>query len=150
MPAVKKYVWRTPPGSMVYVGESMYPTFKAPEIIYFEPYGTREVRRGDVIIFDNPCVPISVTHRVIAAGPGGIRTRGDNNLSPDPWTLTREDLTGRVVFSRRDRRCRRVLNGMPGAAFASIWLAVRWTTFHCRHIPAAICRKAARLAGRWR
>ena len=149
-PGKERGQWSAPPGSLVYVGNSMHPTFKAPEIIYIEPYGDRKVQRGDVVVFNQPGTAKSITHRVIAVSLAGILTRGDNNLTPDPWTLTKAGLTGRVVFARRDRRYRRVLNGLPGAAFASAWLAVRWTTFLCRHVPVAVRRKASRLADRWR
>ena len=74
----------SPTGSLVYVGSSMYPTFKAPEIIYYVPYADRAVLPGDVVIFDNPLEGNSVTHRVVSVTPGGIKTRGDNNSRPTP------------------------------------------------------------------
>ena len=101
-------------GSLVYVGSSMYPTLKAPEIIYFDRYADRDVRPGDIVVFNDPATGASVTHRVISVTPDGIRTRGDNNNRVDPRILKKEDLAGRVVFARRDRRYRHMRGGLYG------------------------------------
>ena len=100
--------------SLVYVGSSMYPTFRAPEIVYFEPYGNRSVRRGDVVVFNDPARGSSIIHRVISVTPAGIKTRGDNNDRPDSWTLRKADLDGRVAFARRDKRYRCIRGGLYG------------------------------------
>jgi signal peptidase len=64
---------------------------------------TRELREGDVISFRAPVddQPV-VTHRVIdITRPGAhpvIRTRGDANPGPDPWTAR---VTEDVVWRQR-------------------------------------------------
>ena len=113
-PGAKKKDWNLSQDSLVYVGNSMYPTFIAPEIIYFVPYGEVTVRRGDVIVFDSPAEDKSVTHRVISVTPKGIRTSGDNNDNPDPWVLRKEDITGRVIYARRGIQCRPIYGGLKG------------------------------------
>ncbi len=37
------------------------------------------------------------THRVIAVGPNGITTQGDLNATPDPWTVSPDQVVGRAV-----------------------------------------------------
>lgn len=110
-------IWNGPEDCLVYVGNSMAPTFEAPEIIYFVPYGNREVRPGDVVVFDNPAEQKSVTHRVVAVTASGIRTKGDNNDETDWWTLQKEDITGQVVMARRGRRYRRIYGGRKGELY---------------------------------
>ena len=54
--------------------------------------------RGTVIAFVPPGNARVYTHRVIAVGAdGGIRTKGDINAAPDPWTVSRSAVLGRAV-----------------------------------------------------
>ena len=131
-PDAKAPEWSIHPGSLVYVGNSMYPTFKAPEMIYFITYGDKSVRQGDVIVFDSPVESKSITHRVISVTSEGIRTRGDNNRHDDEWTLQSENITGQVILARRGKEYRRISGGRRGeldVAMIRISRFCRWTVF---------------------
>jgi signal peptidase I len=66
-----------------------------------------EPHRGDVIAFIAPGVRRVYTHRVFAVdASGGIRTKGDINAIPDPWTIERSAVLGRAIAL------------VPGAGFA--------------------------------
>jgi SynChlorMet cassette protein ScmC len=99
---------------MVYAGTSMYPTFQEPDLLEVKSYGTRRVRRGDVVSFKLPETATTVVHRVVAAGPDGIRTRRDNGAKDDPWVLQAGDITGRVRAVQRGSRRRVALGGWQG------------------------------------
>jgi hypothetical protein len=49
--------------------------------------------------------------------PSGIRTQGDNNNRVDPWLLSHDQIRGRVFFSERGNRRRRVFGGPIGQLF---------------------------------
>ncbi len=59
------------------------------------------IKVGDVIIFDTASISDSVVHRVIAIWEVNntyyFKTNGDNNISPDDWTVTGDDIHGVVV-----------------------------------------------------
>jgi len=106
---------------IVYVGESMYPTLKALDILYVKP--RQGYRRGDVIVFKDAETNHMVTHRVVSVGPEGIRTRGDNCALPDPWTLSEEDVAGAVTSICRGRRLKAIHGGLAGTVYAPIMRA---------------------------
>lgn len=51
---------------------------------------------GDVITFTVD--DRTVTHRIVAESDGAFTTRGDLNGSPDPWSLSSDEIVGRVVL----------------------------------------------------
>ena len=96
------------------MGRSMHPTLRTGDLLRVEPYGGRAVRVGDVLLFYPPGDTQAVAHRAVSVTSRGIRTRGDHHPEPDPWILSRSDITGRVVsahretpFRRRAGRCQR-------------------------------------------
>ncbi len=97
-----------------YVGSSMNPTLREPEVIEIEPYGARPVRAGDVIFFLPPTADQPVVHRVVRVTPEGLFTRGDNNVREDAWRLRHEHIQGRVVAARRGPRRRLIAGGRRG------------------------------------
>jgi hypothetical protein len=53
---------------------------------------------GTVIAFTPPGGARVYTHRVLAVeADGGIRTKGDINAAPDPWTVSRSAVLGRAT-----------------------------------------------------
>lgn len=85
----------------IIVGRSMEPTIPLYSVIVVEPVAPQEVRRGDVITFEQPQVPgRKVTHRVervrVENGNHTFITRGDNNATNDPWKVTYSDTGYRV------------------------------------------------------
>ena len=67
-------------------------------LLLTRPLGTDELRLGQVIAFRPHPGSQIYSHRIAHVGPGGaITTWGDNNPKPDPWTIHRSDVVGRVV-----------------------------------------------------
>lgn len=83
----------------IIVGQSMEPTIPLYSVIIVEPVKPGDIRRGDVITYEQPDVPgRKVTHRVAEVdrakdGTPIFRTKGDNNPARDPYE-TRYDDTG--------------------------------------------------------
>jgi signal peptidase I len=101
-----------------YVGGSMQPTFREGDELLVIPLAQDLPRRGDVIAFSLPGETRTIVHRVVSAGDGSIRTRGDASGSPDPWVLSPESIRGRVEFVRSDRGWHQGRNGRVGRAVA--------------------------------
>lgn len=103
-----------PPGSIIYRGRSMAPLFQEGDEVLFRPYDDcNRIRRGDVVVFSQPAEAGLIVHRVARADRRGIRTRGDNNASPDPWLLNPDRILGRVVSIRQGRKRIAVRGGIP-------------------------------------
>jgi signal peptidase I len=110
---------------VVCTGTSMSPTLDEPDLLEVKPYGTAQVRPGDVVCFKSPGTGKAVVHRVVSVegrgtgdgGPkGGIRTRGDNNPADDDGVLETGDIIGRVTTAQRGARRRKVHGGWFGIA----------------------------------
>ena len=102
--AAFQFAFGTQTPFMVVISNSMYPTLKINDIIVVKSVAIEDIREGDIIVFKSPINPkIPIVHRVvkIVEEPGGVRmfiTKGDNNPSPDPWTVTPEFIIGKVVY----------------------------------------------------
>jgi hypothetical protein len=107
-----------------YVGPSMNPTLREPEIMEIVPCGGRSLRPGDVVLFLPPGSDRPVVHRVARVTAAGISTRGDNNAREDHVLLRREDIRGRVVAAWRGRKRREIAGGFRGR-WNGRWLRVR-------------------------
>jgi signal peptidase I len=97
-----------------YVGPSMNPTLREPEIMEIVPCGGSSLRPGDVVFF----IPLGsdrpVVHRVVRVTTAGVSTRGDNNAREDHVLLRLEDIRGRVVAAWRGRKRREIAGGFRG------------------------------------
>ena len=86
-----------------YVGPSMNPTLREPEIMEIMPYDGRPLRVGDVAFFLPPEADQPVVHRIVRVTPAGISTLGDNNTREDPFLLQPESIQrpggGRLAWS---------------------------------------------------
>jgi len=111
---------------VAYVGPSMNPTLREPEMVEILPYGSRPIQVGDVIFFTSPEADRPVVHRIVSVTATGIRTRGDNNPQEDNFVLQPGDIEGQVVAAWRGQKRREIVGGWRGR-LASRWL--RW-----RHI----------------
>lgn len=86
----------------VYSG-SMEPKLHVGSLAVDRPMDSSDVRVGDVITFPDPYLKGRfVTHRVVqilhtGKGPA-YRTKGDANVSRDPWTIRLDGRVGRVSF----------------------------------------------------
>jgi signal peptidase I len=103
-----------------YYGVSMKPTFQAGDGLTVLPYGTREARPGDVIVFRSPEIGRNVVHRIVRVDSKGITTRGDNSMIDDSLILSPENIIGRVVSAKRARKNLRVQGGGAGVLVAGI------------------------------
>jgi len=89
---------------MVVVSNSMYPTLKINDIIIVKNVPIDDIKIGDIIVFKSPLNPQTpIVHRVIniIEDIGGSKifiTKGDNNPTPDPWTVSEDLILGKVVY----------------------------------------------------
>jgi signal peptidase len=95
---------------------SMKPYFSPGDIVVVTPEPTRDVRVGQVISYHIPVGDHHVqSHRVIEVVRGGdhplVRTKGDANASPDPWTAR---LNGGTAWQVRAV--------VPKAGWGIVWL----------------------------
>lgn len=114
------------PGAMffaAYVGPSMNPTLREPEIMEIMPYDGRPLRVGDVAFFLSPEADQPVVHRVVRVTPVGISTLGDNNAREDAFLLQPNSIKGQVVAAWRGQKRRKIVGGLKGRLI-SRWL--RW------------------------
>jgi signal peptidase I len=114
----------TAPKTINYLGPSMEPTLKPGDRLQIIPYRAEKIRRGDVIVFILPGGVTKVIHRVVSMDSQGIRTRGDNSTHVDPWTLSPNDILGRVVTVERGKRRLRIIGGVIGQLFSMSFRAV--------------------------
>jgi signal peptidase I len=84
--------------SMV-ISESMAPTLMVADLVLVESITTENIEVGDIVVFRPPGQEIgSVVHRVTSVSDDGeIWTKGDN-AGPDDWTLTGENIEGKLVI----------------------------------------------------
>jgi len=106
-----------------YLGSSMLPTLREPEIIEIRPYGGKPLRVGDVAFFLSPETARPVVHRIIRMTPAGLSTGGDNNTKEDALLLPPESVKGRVVAAWRGQKRRKIAGGFQGR-LTNRWL--RW------------------------
>ena len=97
-----------------YVGSSMNPTLREPEIMEIMPYDSRSVRVGDVAFFLPPEADQPVVHRIIRVTPAGISTLGDNNSQEDAFLLQPENIKGQVMAAWRGQKRRKIAGGLQG------------------------------------
>jgi signal peptidase I len=123
---------------------SMTGTYDRGSIVFDEVVPSADLRPGDVITYTPPPGPGRprglVTHRIVTIeGSGGarvLRTKGDANRAPDPWTFTLRTTQARVAFhvpylgfavaALGDRRLRILLVGLPALLIALSTLARLW------------------------
>ena len=110
----------------VYIGPSMNPTLKAPDILEVTPYKGEKIQVGDVLTFPHPDGSKNITHRAIYVGPDGVRTRGDNNSNLDPWLLKPANITGRVDWALRGKWRRFIHGGFQGGLFECYVRSIRF------------------------
>ena len=107
-----------PPKKMIYTGLSMNPTLREPDILFVFPYKNRDIKRGDIAVFQIPDSKRKATHRIVSVSKNGIRTRGDNNIDTDPYILEPDDIIGVVDYIQRGRKIKHIMGGNVGFLYS--------------------------------
>jgi signal peptidase I len=103
--------------TIYYVGGSMNPLLRNLDMLFYSPYGDRDIKPGDVVVINAPAGK-TVIHRVVSASKNGITTMGDNTRSLDSWTLKPEQVEGKVVYAVRGTKQFAVHGGLIGRIYA--------------------------------
>ena len=103
-----------------YIGSSMFPTLKTGDILRVVSYKDRDIRVGDVVVFNSPCGNIPIVHRVVFFDNKRVKTKGDNKITVDDGILQPNDIIGRVVVAKRGKKLIKILDGFPGQIYALI------------------------------
>ena len=74
----------------------MFPTLKAGDALRVVSYKDRDIRVGDVVVFNSLYGKTSIVHRVVSVAEECVRTKCDNNNNMDHWVLYTEDIIGKV------------------------------------------------------
>ena len=104
--------------TICYTGPSMNPLLRTGDGLEVIPYEGNPMNIGDVVVFCHPEEKYQIVHRVVAITSEGIRTRGDNNNSLDPWVVQPEDIIGRVVSAKRKTKQKTIHGGSRGRMLA--------------------------------
>lgn len=75
--------------------QSMVPTIFPKELVLVEGL-TKDIKKGEIIVFKKPGYQEIVIHRVFSIEDGIIKTKGDNS-DVDPWSLRKSDVLGKAV-----------------------------------------------------
>ena len=102
-----------------YIGTSMFPTLRTGDILRVASHKDRNIRLGDVVVFNSPYGNRPIVHRVASIDKKGIRTKGDNKLAIDDSILQPDKIIGRVVAAQRGKKEIKILDGFPGRIYAS-------------------------------
>jgi signal peptidase len=88
--AVARIVMKTESPIMVVPSTSMVPTLNVGDIVIVRGVDPNTITVGTIIIFRSPSGSIDIIHRVIGIVKVGntlyFQTKGDHNVSPDPWS----------------------------------------------------------------
>ncbi len=93
----------------------MKPTLRGGDGLEFVPVsGTAELRRGDIIKYPHPDMPVDVVHRIVRIESSFVVTRGDSNSETDPWQIAVSAIQGKLVRVHRGNRSFRPASGRFG------------------------------------
>lgn len=83
---------------LVVLSSSMEPLMHPGDLVIVKK--SRDIKVGDVVAFSDPTGKreLLITHRIIELGEGGIKTKGDAVEEPDFFSLTPEEIYGKLVF----------------------------------------------------
>lgn len=109
-----------PPVTICLEGDSMRPLIRrGRDPVTIIPL-TRQLQRGDVVLFRMG--ERYIVHRVWKLAEGRVRTFGDNCFAPEPW-IPASQVLGLVVKYSREGRVHR-LDTPAARAWGRAWLAV--------------------------
>jgi signal peptidase I len=95
----------------------MVPAYEDGDLVITRPFKT--LRLHDVVMFQEPVHEIFIIHRIIRVDRNYVITKGDTNREPDPLTLAKAQINGKVcmkipkigsfirLIQRRRQKCQR-------------------------------------------
>jgi len=91
------------PRTYIVVSASMEPTITTGSLAFTTPAKPDQVKVGDIIAFTSPSNPKeTILHRVIQIkenNPLRLKTKGDNNNTPDNWDITAGAILAKEIFT---------------------------------------------------
>lgn len=92
--------WRMPYKPFIVLSGSMRPVISEGSVVFVRR-GPENLKVNDIITFLRPDNSRdNVTHRIIGKTDFGYKTQGDANNSPDAWTVRKEAVWGKVIFTQ--------------------------------------------------
>ncbi|GAB3590407.1 hypothetical protein GCM10027446_05060 [Angustibacter peucedani] len=127
---------------------SMDPTFPVGALVVDAPARGALPPVGEVVTFET--TQGVVTHRVHEQVPGGVRTQGDANASPDAWTVAPRHVVGVVRFGVPRAGYLLVFlrqpTGVPSLVVLMLSVALAWSVFFPAQASGSAGRPVARLS----
>ena len=82
---------------------SMRPTLEVGDLIIVQGTPASKIKVGDIIVFNPPNQKTFIIHRVtaietLANGTIAFKTKGDANPTEDPWTITQQNIHGKLLY----------------------------------------------------
>jgi hypothetical protein len=96
----------------------MKPTLWESDLLEVVPYGMDPIQVGDVIVFQTMMEEEYTVHRAIAVEDMGIRARGDNNNSVDPFYIQPNQVLGKGQSFWRGKKSMKLLGGRSGLVWS--------------------------------
>ena len=79
------------------VSDSMLPNLHRGDLLAV--YGTNDYEAEDIAIYQRPGTKFTIVHRIKEITDEGYVFKGDNNPTPDPYIVKREQIIGKVAFA---------------------------------------------------
>ena len=76
---------------------SMEPTYKEGELVYYKRCSSKDIGPGDLIVYDDNTVETGrIFHRAVGITEEGYVTKGDNKIHNDEYIVKYSDVVGKV------------------------------------------------------
>lgn len=102
-------------------GTSMWPFLQPGDLLGIRTGDPLRLRVGDVVIFSSTAIDTPVVHRVSGKTSKGLRTRGDNCNTPDPWITDYQKVIGKVISLRRGSKTIAPSSRIRAKAFVPVY-----------------------------
>ena len=77
--------------------DSMEPTFKEGELVYYTRCSSKDIGPNDLIVYDDNTVETGrIFHRAVGITDEGYQTKGDNRIHNDEYIVKYSDVVGKV------------------------------------------------------
>jgi signal peptidase len=86
----------TPMPLVTVVGDSMLPNLHNGDLAF--AYNTDDLKVGDIVTYEQLGEKFTIVHRIMEIKGDGYVIKGDNNPIPDPLTVKRDQIYGKVAF----------------------------------------------------